>query len=461
MARTSPPATAGSGTPPTPRRPVRSAIVQPLQHFLHTEAASGVFLLAAALTALAWANSGAAGAYDSLWRMEVGVEAGPLHLVESLRDWVNDLLMAFFFFVVGLEIKRELVLGDLRDPRAAALPMIAALGGMVAPALLYLAFNVGGPGNNGWGVPMATDIAFAVGVLALVGRRAPSALKVFLLTLAVADDLGAIAVIALFYTRDLAPLWLLVAAGTVGVIVVLQRLGVRRYVPYVVAAAVLWLAIFESGVHATIAGVVLGFLTPSRPLHPPEAVSSLAERHLERLQENPPDGIADENEQATLLEVARLAREGVSPLARLESMLHPWTSFLVLPLFALANAGVRLGEGGLAAAMGEPVTLGIVAGLVLGKPLGIMAASFITVKLGLGALPRACGWLEMAGVGMLAGVGFTVAIFIAGLAFTDPALADAAKVGILVASVLAGVFGAAFLAWRNAAVHPDEVAPTG
>ncbi len=447
---------APSGTPP--RRPVRSAIVQPLQHFLHTEAASGVFLLAAAVIALAWANSSARDSYELLWTTELSLRLGPLHLLEDLRHWVNDLLMAFFFFVVGLEIKRELVLGDLRDPRAAALPLIAALGGMIAPALLYTLVNQGGPGTAGWGVPMATDIAFAVGILALVGRRAPSALKVFLLTLAVADDLGAILVIAVFYSRDLAPTWLLVAAGTVAVIVLLQRLGVRRYVPYVIAAAVLWLAIFESGVHATIAGVILGFLTPSRPLHAPEAVSGLAERHLELLQTKPADGIADEEEQATLLEVARLAREGVSPLARLEGLLHPWTSFLVLPVFALANAGVRLPEAGLAATLTEPVTLGIVAGLVLGKPLGIALASFLTVKAGLGRLPRACGWLEMIGVGMLAGVGFTVAIFIAGLAFTDAALTNEAKLGILVASVLAGLLGALFLAWRNAADHPEEIA---
>ncbi len=447
-----------SGAPQTPRRPVRSAIVHPLQHFLHTEAASGVFLLIAALVALVWANSPAAGSYEALWHTELGINLGPLHLVEDARHWVNDLLMALFFFVVGLEIKRELVLGELRDPRVAALPLIAAVGGMIAPALLYLVFNLGGPGSPGWGVPMATDIAFAVGILALVGRRAPSALKVFLLTLAVADDLGAIAVIAVFYTRDLAPTWLLVAAGTVGVIIAMQRLGIRRYVPYVVAAAVLWLAVFESGVHATIAGVVLGFLTPSRPLHPPEDVSGLAERHLELLQAQPPDGIADEEEQATLLEVARLAREGVSPLARLESMLHPWTSFLVLPLFALANAGVRLPATGIAATFTEPVTLGIIAGLVVGKPLGIVLASFITVKAGLGTLPRACGWLEMIGVGMLAGVGFTVAIFIAGLAFTDPVLTDAAKIGILGASLAAGLLGALFLALRNAAENPEEIA---
>ena len=435
---------------------VVSSVISPIQTFLHTEVASGVFLLLAAVVALVWANSGAHESYEALWETPVVLQLGPVELAEDLRHWVNDLLMAFFFFVVGLEIKRELVLGELRDPRAAALPMLAAVGGMIAPALLYLVFNAGGPGSHGWGVPMATDIAFAVGVLALVGTRAPSALKVFLLTLAVADDLGAILVIAVFYTRELQPSWLLVAALTVGAIVVLQKAGVRKYGWYVVAAAVLWFAIFESGVHATIAGVLLGFLTPSRPLHLPQAVSGYAQGHLRRLDRIPPDNIADEGEQATLLEVSRLAKEGVSPLARLQSLLHPWTSFLILPLFALANAGVRLVGTDIGSVLGDNVTIGIIVGLVLGKPVGVMAASFITVKLGLGRLPRACGWLEMAGVGMLAGVGFTVAIFIAGLAFTDDARTNAAKLGILVASTTAGILGAAFLAWRNAAAHPEE-----
>ena len=439
------------------RRPVRTVIVAPLQQFLHTEIASGVVLLAAAVVALVWANSGAYESYETLWETPLSLRVGPFEIAEDLRHWVNDLLMALFFFVVGLEIKRELVLGDLRDPRAAALPLICALGGMVAPALLYLAFNAGGPGSSGWGVPMATDIAFAVGVLALVGTRAPSSLKVFLLTLAVADDLGAILVIALFYTRDLAGSWLLVALLAAGAVLLLQRLGYRRYGPYLIAAIVLWLAVFESGVHATIAGVVLGFLTPSRPLHPPEAVSGLAERHLERLQTHVPDGVADESEQATLLEVARLAQEGVSPLARLQSALHPWTSFVVLPLFALANAGVRLVGTDAGALLTDSVTLGIVAGLVVGKPLGIVVAAFLTVKSGLGRLPRNCGWTEMIGVGLLAGVGFTVAIFIAGLAFTDPVLTDAAKLGILLASTAAGILGAALLAARNAAVHSPKI----
>ena len=440
--------------PPLPEKPhrvVRSAIVQPLQAFLHTEVAGGVFLLLAAMAALAWANSPAHGSYEALWERPLTVSLGPFAIAEDLRAWVNDLLMALFFFVVGLEIKRELVLGDLREVRAAALPLVAAVGGMVAPALLYAVLNQTGPGSPGWGIPMATDIAFAVGILALVGSRAPAALKVFLLTLAVADDLGAIAVIAIFYSRGVSAAWLGVAAVTIGLVALLARVGVRRYVWYVLLAGVLWLAVFESGVHATIAGVILGFLTPARPLHPPEDVSGLAERHLEELQLRSPDGVADEDEQATLQEVARLASEGVSPLARLQAALHPWTAFLVLPLFALANAGVRVVDSDLGAVLSDPVTAGIILGLVVGKPLGIVTASLVMVKLGLGRLPEGVGWVEMVGVGLLAGVGFTVAIFIAGLAFEDAVLTSSAKLGILLASTVAGILGAGCLALRDAA----------
>ena len=444
----------GPSTPPTRVKAVRAArtaIGEPLQAFLHTEVAGGAFLLTAAVAALLWANSPAHGSYERLWETHLQISVGSFELDETLRHWVNDLLMAIFFFVVGLEIKRELVLGELRDVKAATLPLICALGGMIVPALLYTAFNAGGPGAAGWGVPMATDIAFAVGILAIVGSRAPASLKVFLLTLAVADDLGAIVVIALFYADGVSGLWLALAAAVVLAVLVMQRTAVRGYFWYLLAAGVLWLAVFESGIHATIAGVALGFLTPSRPLHPPEAVSGVGRQHLEKLEAMEPDGIADEQEQATLLEVSRLASEGVSPLARLEAALHPWTSFLILPLFALANAGVRIDGDTFSSLFSQPVPLGIIAGLVLGKPLGITLAAWLTVKAGLGRLPAGVGWLEIMGVGLLAGVGFTVAIFVAGLAFTDPVLTDLAKVGILVASVVAGLVGAGFLAARDAA----------
>ena len=441
---------APGGNAPSPRlsvpwassdRRVPRAVVQPLQRFLHLEASSGIVLVVAALVALVWANSAWADGYHRLFETEIAINLGFISIEEHLVGWINDLLMAFFFFVAGMEIKRELVHGELRDPKSAMLPIVCALGGMIAPATLYFVLNVGGPGTSGWGIPMATDIAFAVGVLALVGSRAPSGLRVFLLTLAIVDDIGAIVVIALFYTEQLALGWLGLAVVMIAAVVVMRRLRIKSFIPYVISAGVLWLAVFESGIHATIAGVVLGLLTPAWPFHPPEAVTGDIDQRARALRSRPADGRGDETEQAELSQIATLANDGVSPLNRLEALLHPWTSFFVLPLFALANAGVNLGGGALSGILSEPVTLGVIAGLVVGKPLGIMVAAWLAVAAKKARLPRGVGWLEMLGVGSLAGVGFTVSIFIAGLAFTDPELVDMAKVGILAASVTSGVIG--------------------
>jgi NhaA family Na+:H+ antiporter len=424
-------------------------VVKPLQRFLHTEAAGGVVLVAAAVVALVWANSSLSESYEALIHHHIVIDFGFLTLDEPVELWVNDLLMAVFFFVAGLEIKRELVHGDLRDPKTAALPITAALGGMVVPALIYTAVNLGGPGAIGWGIPMATDIAFAVGILALVGSRAPASLKVFLLTLAIVDDIGAILVIAVFYTTSLDAAYLGGAVLAVLAIVTLRRLKVNAIVPYFILAGVLWLMVFESGVHATIAGVILGLLTPAYPFHPPEAVTGTIGRRLSGLQSRPPDGAADETEQAELESIAVLARDGVSPLQIWQHRLHPWSAFLILPLFALTNAGVDLGGGALGSVLQEAVPLGVILGLVVGKPIGVMLAVFIAVRTGLAKLPRGVGWLEMGGVGLLAGVGFTVSIFISGLAFADPELVQLAKVGILTASVIAGVLGYSALAARR------------
>ncbi len=381
------------------------------QEFLSTEAAGGLVVLCAAVIALVWANSPLSSSYDALWETEIALDIGGIGLAEDLRHWVNDLLMAFFFFVVGLEVKREFVHGSLRDPRAAALPIICALGGMIVPAVLYLLIAGGGQPGRGWGIPMATDIAFALGVLALLGSRVPASLKAFLLTLAVVDDIGAITVIALFYSQDLVAAWLGVAVAVILGILVAQRLGIRALPAYAVGAAVLWLAVYSSGVHATIAGVALGLLTPAWPFQPPEAVAS----------------------------------ESVSPLERLLSALHPWTSFLVLPLFALANAGVQLDAGALAAVFGQPVTLAVIVGLVVGKPLGILGAAALVHATTAASLPEEAGWRDLAGTGLLAGIGFTVSLFIADLAFVDDELQASARLGILLASVLAGAVGAAVL----------------
>ncbi|CAN5805145.1 Na+/H+ antiporter NhaA [soil metagenome] len=424
-------------------------LVQPVQHFLHLETSGGIVLVLAAVLALVLANSPLREAYEAVIDHHIVLDFGFLTLDEPLELWINDLLMAVFFFVAGLEIKRELVHGDLRDPKTAALPIAAALGGMVVPAALFFAINAGGEGAAGWGIPMATDIAFAVGVLALVGTRAPASLKIFLLTLAIIDDIGAILVIAVVYTTSLNAIWLAVAAGVVLIVLALQRLKVNSSIPYVVLAGLLWLAVFESGVHATIAGVVMGLLTPASPRHPPEAVTGTIHYRLRQLRARPADGRADESEQNELKSVADLALGGVSPLRVWQHRLHPWSAFVILPLFALANAGVSLQGFAPGDLFTEALPLGVIAGLVIGKPVGVMGAAFLATKSGLAKLPRGVGWLELGGVGLLAGVGFTVSIFISGLAFTDDALVESAKVGILAASVAAGILGFAALAARK------------
>lgn len=424
-------------------RLVARTVAQPLQQFLRTEASSGIVLATCALIALVWANSPWADSYSTLWETQFTLGVGSFHIEEDLRHWVNDLAMALFFFVAGLEIKRELVHGQLRTPRAAALPIACAVGGMVVPAAIYLAFNAGDPTiAKGWGVPMATDIAFSIGVLTLLGRRVPASLKVFLLTLAIIDDIGAIVVIAVVYSTGVSLSWLVVALATILTIVVLQRMQVRWLAPYVALAAITWLALFESGVHATIAGVVLGLLTPAHPFHRPAEVHHAVSDYLSA--EGFDDDLTDETDEASFQRIAHTANEGVSPLARLEGRLHPWASFGVLPLFALANAGVAL-TGGFDLTSG--LTLGIGLGLVVGKPIGVLAAALIATKAFGARLPANAGWPELAGVGMLAGIGFTVSLFVTGLAF-DPINADQAKIAVLGASCIAGCLGAALLLAR-------------
>lgn len=431
-------------------------VVKPLQEFLHQEASSGLLLLGAAVIAIAWANSPWRESYERLWSTELGIRLGSVQIVEDLRHWVNDLLMALFFLVVGLEIKRELTTGELRDPRAAAVPVIAAIGGMVVPALLYLALNAGGEGAEGWGIPMATDIAFALGVLTLAARAAPPSLKPFLLTLAIVDDIGAITVIAIFYMDDLAPAALLVALALLGAIFVLQRMEVRATSVYVVLGAAVWLAVYESGVHPTIAGVVLGLMTPAQPFQRPRAVSQEAHRIADQTVDDPVPPDADAQ---SWLHLATLSREAVSPLARAESALHPWTSSLVVPVFALANAGVVLSLPVVGEAVTSRVGLGIVLGLVLGKVVGITLATVGAVRTGIGRFPEGSTIRHVLGVSAVAGIGFTVSLFITELAFPPGELADIAKVAIFAASLLAGALGFAILG-RRAAAHGDGV-PAG
>lgn len=418
-------------------------IARPLRTFLHTEAAGGIVLLVATVIALGLANSPLAESFEKIWQTELRISVGAFELTEDLRNFVNDALMAVFFFVVGLEIKREIVLGELSDRRKAALPAVAALGGMVVPAAVYLLFNAGGPGSPGWGIPMATDIAFAVGVLALLGSRAPSGLKVFSLSLAIVDDIGAILVIAVFYSHGFQLGWLIGALVLLVGIVVLRRLKVTWTPLYVLVGAGVWFATFESGIHATIAGVALGLLTPACPADSRGFKDVYRETGL--LEEQP--------DAQSLRAVSLQATEVVSVAERLEYLLHPWTSYAVIPLFALANAGVRLSLDTLGGAMSSPVALGIAAGLVLGKIVGISSAAWLAVKLNLGRLPDGVSWRVILGGSAVAGIGFTVSLFIAGLAFTNSRLVDEAKIGVLVASVVAGTLGALLLLSSNR--HPS------
>ena len=462
----------------TSDRAVPRLIVRPVREFLDTEVAGGLVLLAAALIALVWANSPFGDVYESFWDTELAVRVGEWSLVESLREWVNDGLMALFFFVVGLEIKRELVKGELSDPKAASLPVIAALGGMVVPALLYLVLTPGGEAGHGWGIPMATDIAFALGVLALFGRRIPSSLRVFLLSLAIVDDIGAILVIALVYTPQIEVAALAVAMAGLALVASMRVLRVWWTPAYALIGAGVWLATLQSGVHATIAGVVLGLMTPVRALDPNasrdvlrdgrddrdpvddseddrDLVGDSSERGLDPANDDADDRApVDEEEDRQLSpHEARRARTraqaSVSVAERIAHDLHPWTSYLVIPLFALANAGVELSGEALEAALASPVTVGVVLGLVAGKLIGVTGFAWAAERLGWGTLPPGVGWFNLTGVAAIAGIGFTVSIFVSGLAFADDSLVDEAKVGILVGSLVAAGLGALLILWGS------------
>ncbi len=384
------------------RVPVVGRALSPVRsEFVSVEALGGTVLVAATLAAVAWANA-AGGSYDDLWSRQLTVGWGPFSLSEDLHHWINDGLMTIFFFVVGMEIKRELVRGELRDRRAASLPVLAAVGGMIVPALLYAAINAGGEGGRGWAIPMATDIAFAVVLVAVLGSRVPHRLKLFLLALAIVDDIGAILVIALLYSDGLALGWLLGGFVVVLMIVVLQRLGLGQPVVYVIPAVVLWVCTQQSGVHATIAGVALGLLTPARPFGGREVIEGLEHR------------------------------------------LHPWSSLLVIPAFAVANAGVRLDPAALERAMTSEITWGVIVGLIVGKPLGIVLATFVGIRLRLGRLPDGLTLRHIFAVGCVAGIGFTVSLFVADLSFHGVLLSDA-KVGIVAASLVSGIVGGALV----------------
>lgn len=401
------------------RRPLEAVtpmerLVRPFQEFARLEASGGVLLIGCTVAALIWANSPSAGSYFHLWHTNLTFDHIGGLLAKPLHFWINDGLMALFFLLIGLEIKRETLVGELASLRKAALPIAAAFGGMIVPAGLYVVFNHGGPGASGWGIPMATDIAFALGVLALLGDRVPTSLKVFLAALAIADDIGAVLVIAFFYTAQIS--WASLGVGGLFFVALLaaNRAGVRHLLIYAILGVGLWLAFLQSGIHATVAGVLLAITVPAC--------------------------------QRTA-SCAVLTNHG-SPMLRLEHALIPWNKYLIMPVFALANAGVAFG-GGAARSVVAPVSLGVICGLVIGKPIGIVLFSWLATRTRLAAMLDDIDWRQIVGVGMLGGIGFTMSLFIANLAFGDRPALETAKVGILVASVVSGIAGAIVLVKRR------------
>ncbi len=413
---------------------------------MHQETTGALVLLVATVIALLIANSAFHDVYDEFWHTFAGFFVGDFGFEQSFKHWVDDALMALFFFVVGLEIKREFIVGELSTLRGAALPVVAALGGMVVPAAIYVALNAGGPGAAGWGVPMATDIAFALGVLALLGSRIPDSLKVFLTALAIADDIGAILVIAVFYTREIATMWLLFALVPLAVMIVMNRMGYDEPIGYLAIGSVLWFCVFNSGIHATIAGVAAAFAIPASAKLSPLAFTEVCRLNVDEIEKYDEPGahtLKDYRQQKAALRISNAAVHSTAPLQRLEFALHPMTSLLVLPLFALANANIRIvGSEGLGV---HAVAAGVFLGLVVGKPLGIGLASYIAVRSGLTSLPPGMTWHHVIGAGLLGGIGFTMSLFVANLAYRVAGVENEAKIAILVASVVAGVLGYAWL----------------
>lgn len=444
---------AGPNPIPTPTeetapRPA-DRLLAPFERFMRLEAAGGIVLIAMAGLAMFWANSAWAGEYVALFQeRKFTVGYGEWALSKPLILWINDLLMAVFFLLVGLEIKREILMGELSTPKKAALPVAGAIGGMVLPGLIYAAINWGRPAVDGWGVPMATDIAFALGVLALVGSRVPASVRIFLTSVAIADDLGALIIIAVFYTEQIGLGSLGMAGVGLAVLVVLNRLGFRNPLGYVLIGLVIWYFVLKSGVHATIAGVLVALTIPTRTRVDRDHYLDFVRRMIGRFQDGMGDGAGGgrhtTSEQQTQVFAIEAAGKAVqSPLRRLEHQLVPWVAFLILPVFALANAGVVIQTGGGdGAGMSVRVMLGVAIGLLIGKPVGVFGLTWLAVKLGLCELPPGVRWGHVHGAAWLTGIGFTMALFIANLAFTDDAATlDAAKLAVLGASVLAGVVG--------------------
>ncbi|HRN26118.1 MAG: Na+/H+ antiporter NhaA [Ignavibacteriaceae bacterium] len=432
-----------------PKTPIER-LTYPIQEFLHQEASGGILLIIATVIALAWANSPFADSYHSLWHTYFTIDLAGMSLKYSLHHWINDGLMVIFFFVVGLEIKRELFVGELSSAKKAALPIAAALGGMVFPALIYFFFNSGTEASSGWGIPMATDIAFVVGILALLGKRVPLSLKIFILALAIVDDLGAVLVIAFFYTSNISFTSLIIAGGLIVLLIALNKMGVRNLLIYTFVGIVLWLAFLKSGVHATVAGVLLAFTIPVSSRINTKKFKNETENLLKDFDNAGEHGedVLTNSERLTIIDhIENNCEKILTPLQRFEQGLHPWVSFLIMPVFALANAGVTIGAG-FSSALTHSVSLGIIFGLFIGKQIGIFGFSYLAVKLKIASVPEGVSWKKIYAASIIAGIGFTMSLFIANLAFDSEELLNIAKVGILSASLISGIIG--FLILKSA-----------
>lgn len=449
-----------NGTNDAPLEKVFDKITSPLEEFVHSESRSGVLLMACTIIALVFANSALLHAYEHTLETVVSIGFGDWTLEKSLHHWINDGLMAIFFFLVGLEIKREVLVGELSDAKAAALPIIAALGGMVVPALIYYAFGSGSDAVDGWGIPMATDIAFAVSIMILLGSRVPKSMLTFLIALAIVDDLGAVMVIAVFYTENLSINYLALALIVFALLVLLNQGGIRAYLPYIILGVLMWFFMLKSGIHATIAGVLTAMAIPARSKYAPSKFSDLVRRAMNDFDafHVPNLTIMNNNQQQAVLHTLENGIHLVTtPLQRLEHALHMPVAFIIIPIFALANAGIPISMESLQQASSSMVAIGVVVGLVLGKLIGIAGATWLAMKFGIGALPEGANFKHVIGVGLLGGIGFTMSIFIAELAFVHNAeYLLMAKTGILMGSLIAGIAG---YLWLFSTGNPHQAAP--
>jgi len=419
-------------------------ISTPFEHFLHAQTTTGLVLMFMTVLALILANSPLAESYAHFFHTKISFSIGSWELSHTIHHWINDGLMAIFFFIIGLEIKREVTVGELANIKVAILPILAAIGGMIFPAIIYLSVTAGTDGSNGWGIPMATDIAFAISALVLLGKRVPTALVTFLVALAIVDDLGAVFVIALFYTEQIHTLPLLFAGGAFLILIAFNRFGIHMVLPYFIVGLLMWFFMLESGVHATIAGVIAALAIPSKPKRLPTSFRADAKVLLDEYDSYPIDKKLGMNERqkAILLKLQKNINDIGTPAARLENDLHLPVALLVIPLFALANAGITIDFSSIGATLTTPVSMGIIMGLIFGKVLGIFGVAWLAIKLKVATLPTGSTMSQIFGVALLGGIGFTMSIFVAELAFAgSPELIFQAKVGILLASLFAGLFG--------------------